>query len=69
MTEDYGAQCIVTEGLLLLLRDTILVLPDNMAYQILNHVVKLEVLLVFANHRDHRVRSAVIKVCRSNPNL
>ncbi|KAL0267522.1 UNVERIFIED_CONTAM: hypothetical protein PYX00_009770 [Menopon gallinae] len=65
ISEDYGAQCIVTEGLLLLLRDTILVLPDNMAYQILNHVVKLEVLLVFANHRDHRVRSAVIKVVSS----
>ena len=50
------------EGLLLLLRNAVSVLPDNMAHQVLNHVVRLEALLVMANHKDHRVRSAVVKV-------
>lgn len=54
--------CLVVEGLLLLLRDTLLVLPDNMASQVLNHVVQAETLLVMTNNSDARVRSAVVKV-------
>lgn len=54
--------CLVVEGLLLLLRDTLLVLPDNMASQVLNHVVQAETLLVMTNNSDSRVRSAVVKV-------
>ncbi|GLH06434.1 Neurobeachin [Gryllus bimaculatus] len=57
-----SSQSLVVEGLLLLLRDTLLVLPDNMAHQVLNHVVKAEALLVMANHADPRVRTAVVKV-------
>nr|CAD7269970.1 unnamed protein product [Timema shepardi] len=57
-----SSQCLVVEGLLLLLRDTLLVLPDNMAHQVLNHVVRAEALLVMANHADNRVRTAVVKV-------
>ena len=54
--------CLVVEGLLLLLRDTLLVLPDNMSSQVLNHVVQAETLLVMSNNSDARVRSAVVKV-------
>jgi hypothetical protein len=57
-----GEKGLVVEGLLLLLRDTLLILPDNMAHQVLNHVVKAEFLLVMANHSDSRVRLAVVKV-------
>ncbi|XP_063221149.1 lysosomal-trafficking regulator isoform X2 [Bacillus rossius redtenbacheri] len=57
-----SSQCLVVEGLLMLLRDTLLVLPDNMAHQVLNHVVRAESLLVMANHADPRVRTAVVKV-------
>ncbi|XP_071440474.1 lysosomal-trafficking regulator isoform X2 [Hetaerina americana] len=55
-------QPLVIEGLLLLLRDTLLVLPDSMSHQVLNHVVRAEALLVMANHSDARVRTAVVKV-------
>ncbi|GFG30500.1 hypothetical protein Cfor_08123, partial [Coptotermes formosanus] len=57
-----GEKGLVVEGLLLLLRDTLLILPDNMAPQVLNHVVKVEFLLVMANHSDARVRMAIVKV-------
>ncbi|XP_047002591.1 lysosomal-trafficking regulator [Schistocerca americana] len=53
---------LVMEGLLLLLKDVLLVLPDNMAPQVLNHVVRADTLLVIANHPDVRVRTAVVKV-------
>lgn len=60
-----GEKGLVLEGLLLLLRDTLLILPDNMAPQVLNHVVKVEFLLVMANHSDARVRMAIVKVSSS----
>ncbi|KAF4522717.1 hypothetical protein B566_EDAN012734, partial [Ephemera danica] len=60
--EKANAQSLVVEGLLLLLRDTILVLPDSMSHQVLTHVVRAEVLLTMANHPDSRVRTAVVKV-------
>ena len=60
-----GEKGLVLEGLLLLLRDTLLILPDNMAPQVLNHVVKVEFLLVMANHSDARVRMAIVKVRNS----
>lgn len=53
---------IVAEGLLLLLRDFILVLPDSKAEQVLNSIMKIEVLIVMANHPSPRVRVAVIKL-------
>lgn len=55
----------MTEGLLLLLRDVLLVLPDNMAHQVLSYVTKFEILLVMANHENHSVRSAVVQVSTS----
>lgn len=61
-TDANNSLCLVVEGLLLLLRDTLLVLPDNMASQVLNHVVQVETLLVMTNNCDARVRSAVVKV-------
>lgn len=60
--DNSNSLCLVVEGLLLLLRDTLLVLPDNMASQVLNHVVQAETLLVMTNNSDSRVRSAVVKV-------
>lgn len=53
---------VVTEGLLLLLRDVMLVLPDSMVHQVLSHVIKVQALLVMANHHSPEVRSAVVKV-------
>ena len=61
-----GEKGLVVEGLLLLLRDTLLILPDNMAHQVLNHVVKAEFILVMANHSDSRVRMAIVKVSISS---
>ncbi|XP_054259566.1 lysosomal-trafficking regulator isoform X2 [Macrosteles quadrilineatus] len=52
----------VTEGLLLLLRDITLVLPDSMVQQVLSHVIKMEALLVMSNHHSAVVRTAVVKV-------
>ncbi|XP_059485723.1 lysosomal-trafficking regulator isoform X2 [Neocloeon triangulifer] len=60
--EKANCQFIVVEGLLLLLRDTILVLPDSMSQQVLNHVVRPDMLLAMANHADSRVRTAVVRV-------
>lgn len=57
-----GSQGLIVEGLLFLLRDVMLVLPDNMAHQVLNHVVRADALLIMANHPDARVRTAVIRV-------
>lgn len=53
---------VITEGFLLLLRDVLLVLPDNMAHQVLSYVTKFEILLVMANHQNHAVRAAVVQV-------
>lgn len=59
---NFKSQWLVTEGLLILLRDTLLVLPDTMSSQVLCHVVKPELLLVMANHPATPVRTAVVKV-------
>lgn len=53
---------ILTEGFLLLLRDFILVLPDSKAEYVLTNILKVEMLIVMANHPSPRVRVAVIKV-------
>lgn len=53
---------LVTGGLLLLLRDIILVLPDNMAHQVLSHIIKIEGILVMVNHRSSDVRITVVKL-------
>ncbi|KAG8260670.1 hypothetical protein J6590_091786 [Homalodisca vitripennis] len=53
------------EGLLLLLRDIMLVLPDSMVHQVLSHVIRVEALLVMANHQSASVRMAVVKVLTS----
>ncbi|KAG8236418.1 hypothetical protein J437_LFUL012839, partial [Ladona fulva] len=60
--EEGPCKPLVVEGLLLLLRDTLLVLPDSMSHQVLNYIVRAEALLVMANHYDVRVRTAVVKV-------
>lgn len=53
---------VLTEGFLLLLRDFILVLPDSKAEYVLINILKIEMLIVMANHPSPRVRIAVIKV-------
>jgi hypothetical protein len=52
----------VCEGLLLLLRDAVRVLPDCQVGSVLKHVLRAELLLVLANNPDVRVRTALIKV-------
>ena len=60
--EELPSSWLVSEELLLLLHDTLLVLPDNMAPQVLRHVLTAEILLILANHCIARVRTAVVKV-------
>lgn len=59
-----NTQPLLIEGFLYLLHDVILVLPDTMTHQVLSQVVKVEVLLVMANHSSDKVRTAIIKVRR-----
>ncbi|CAB3359283.1 Hypothetical predicted protein [Cloeon dipterum] len=61
-SEKAKCQVMVVEGLLLLLRDTLMVLPDVMSQQVLNHVIRPDMLLTMANHVDDKVRSAVVRV-------
>ncbi|XP_016837232.1 lysosomal-trafficking regulator isoform X2 [Nasonia vitripennis] len=55
-------QGLVCEGLLLLLRDALRVLPDSQVGSVLKHVLRVELLLVLSNNPDARVRTALIKV-------
>ncbi|XP_055371795.1 lysosomal-trafficking regulator [Condylostylus longicornis] len=50
------------ELLHLLLRDFILILPDSSIEEVLTHYVKIEILLVLANHQSTMVRCAVIRL-------
>lgn len=52
----------VQERFFILLRDFILILPDNSVQEVLNHYVTLEILIVLANHRDVRVRTAIVNL-------
>lgn len=50
------------EKLFLLLKDYLLILPDNHADEVLQHYVKLEILLVLANHHSSSIRAAILSV-------
>ncbi|XP_023288682.1 lysosomal-trafficking regulator isoform X2 [Orussus abietinus] len=63
--ERRACQGLVCEGLLLLLRDALRVLPDSQVGSVLKHVLRAEVLLVLANNPDARVRTALIKVTQT----
>lgn len=52
----------VQERFFNLLRDFILILPDNSVQEVLNHYVTLEILIVLANHSDVRVRTAIVNL-------
>ncbi|XP_057327101.1 lysosomal-trafficking regulator [Microplitis mediator] len=58
-------QGLVTEGLLLLLRDALRVLPDCHIESVVKHVIRAELLLILLNNPDTRVRTAVIKVIQT----
>ncbi|XP_033358417.1 lysosomal-trafficking regulator isoform X2 [Bombus vosnesenskii] len=62
MDERKACQGLVCEGLLLLLRDAVRVLPDSQVGSVLKHVLRAELLLVLANNPDTRVRTALAKV-------
>ncbi|KAI8121400.1 hypothetical protein FF38_05913 [Lucilia cuprina] len=49
-------------GLMLLLKDFLCLLPDTDIDDVLNHYIKVEFLLVLANHNNTGVRTAVIKL-------
>ncbi|XP_013105656.2 lysosomal-trafficking regulator [Stomoxys calcitrans] len=49
-------------GLILLLKDFLCLLPDNDIDDVLRHYIKIEFLLVLANHQSPHVRSSVIKL-------
>lgn len=53
------------EGLLLLLRDALRVLPDSQVGSVLKHVLRAELFLVLANNPDTRVRTALIRVVQA----
>lgn len=57
-----SCQGLVCEGLLLLLRDSLRILPEGSVVPVLKHVLRAEVLLVLSNSPDPRVRTALIKV-------
>ncbi|XP_054002539.1 lysosomal-trafficking regulator isoform X2 [Hylaeus anthracinus] len=63
--ERRACQGLVCEGLLLLLRDAVRVLPDSQVGLVLKHVLRAELLLVLANNPDPRVRTALIKVVQT----
>ncbi|XP_025074143.1 lysosomal-trafficking regulator [Pogonomyrmex barbatus] len=63
--ERKACQGLVCEGLLLLLRDAVRVLPDCQVGLVLKHVLRAELLLVLANDPDNRVRTALIKVIQT----
>ncbi|XP_077276800.1 lysosomal-trafficking regulator mauve isoform X2 [Temnothorax americanus] len=63
--ERRACQGLVCEGLLLLLRDAVRVLPDCQVGLVLKHVLRAELLLVLANDPDNRVRTALIKVIQT----
>ncbi|XP_076239225.1 lysosomal-trafficking regulator mauve [Calliopsis andreniformis] len=63
--ERRACQGLVCEGLLLLLRDAVRVLPDSQVGPVLKHVLRAELLLVLANNPDARVRTALIKVVQT----
>ncbi|KAL0119810.1 hypothetical protein PUN28_007922 [Cardiocondyla obscurior] len=63
--ERRACQGLVCEGLLLLLRDAVRVLPDSQVGLVLKHVLRAELLLVLANNPDNRVRAALIKVIQT----
>ncbi|XP_026675054.1 lysosomal-trafficking regulator isoform X2 [Ceratina calcarata] len=63
--ERRACQGLVCEGLLLLIRDAVRVLPDSQVGSVLKHVLRAELLLVLANNPDTRVRTALIKVVQT----
>ncbi|KAK0171372.1 hypothetical protein PV328_009113 [Microctonus aethiopoides] len=63
--EKRACQGLVCEGLLLILRDALRVLPDNQVLSVLKNVIRAELLLVLVNDPDARVRTAIIKVIQA----
>ncbi|XP_051169183.1 lysosomal-trafficking regulator isoform X2 [Leptopilina boulardi] len=56
---------LVCEGLLLLLRDALRVLPDSQVDSVLKHVLRAELILVLSNNENARIRTALIKVIQT----
>lgn len=50
----------IQTGLLKLLRDFVLILPDTAVGEVLSHYVTFEIVLVLANNRNASVRAAII---------
>ncbi|KAL9905520.1 lysosomal-trafficking regulator mauve isoform 2-T7 [Glossina fuscipes fuscipes] len=63
-TDSYNSTGIAAlqSGLLLLLKDFLCLLPDNSIDDVLHHYIKVEFLLVLANHSSTSVRSAILKL-------
>ncbi|XP_064622032.1 lysosomal-trafficking regulator-like isoform X2 [Lineus longissimus] len=52
----------VSTGLLNLLRDVVINLPDAMQKQVLGNIIKPEVLIVLAHHGSSEIRAAVVRL-------
>lgn len=63
--EKRACQGLVCEGLIMLLRDALRVLPDNQVGSVLKHVIRIELLIVLLNNPDSRVRNAIIKIIQA----
>ncbi|XP_055915316.1 lysosomal-trafficking regulator isoform X2 [Eupeodes corollae] len=63
-TDFYSAPGIMKlqERLFILLKDFLFLLPDNIVEEVLTHYVKMEILLVLANHTSSTVRTAILKL-------
>ncbi|KAI5717188.1 hypothetical protein M8J77_001555 [Diaphorina citri] len=58
-------QYVLNDGLIILLRDIILVLPDSMIGTVFNKIITLDILLILANHRDVKIRISLMKLIYS----
>lgn len=58
-------QYVLNDGLIILLRDIILVLPDSMITAVFNKIITLDILLILANHQDVRIRISLMKLIYS----
>lgn len=57
--------CVLQEYLFLMMRDALLSIEDNRVQMDIADCIKIESLIMFANHHDANVRSAIIKLANT----
>ncbi|XP_076318976.1 lysosomal-trafficking regulator mauve isoform X2 [Tachypleus tridentatus] len=59
---DFDGLTVVCVGLLNLLEDVILTIPESLVSQVLGNIIRPDMLIVLAHHRSGYIRSTVVKV-------